>query len=440
MVVVMVSWVVDMLVDCHNTSSASRDAICFRYGLRGSPSITRRLVVLVTALTRTYPLTWLNFFQYNQLTEDACFHLNDLLLHNTIVAELNLRGCRIGPSGAKKLVDGLSTTTSLLSLDLSRCELKDEGLLEIVPAILACGTLSFIDLSHNLLASGSAEILKTLLSENESLRHLDLSWNSLFDRETVKSLFKGLLKNYELLSLDLSWNSLDKDCVPFLGPFLARTLSLRRFNLSGNRFSPHDAEAIARSLSRNVSLEEFFLGNNPLKAQGALALVRVLAPNRSPSSSLRHLDLENIWADKNVLPELEKIREERPWLRIRLGGVLGDFQIIGPDPRKLLMDRAIFEAMKPKKRKLKKNFGHFVLTLGDTFASKAQFMEAIKKFKLKLSESLVEEIMKAFSGPKQVVDQGAIKSYFLEQYPDTRPPSPPTEKKAKKAKKAEKKN
>jgi len=49
----------------------------------------------------------------------------------------------------------------------------------------------------------------------------------------------------------------------------------------------------------------------------------------------------------------------------------------------------------------------------------AKFMQLVQKFKLKLSTSLVDEIMNAFEGPKNTVDQELLKSFYLEEYPET---------------------
>lgn len=49
----------------------------------------------------------------------------------------------------------------------------------------------------------------------------------------------------------------------------------------------------------------------------------------------------------------------------------------------------------------------------------AKFMQLVQKFKLKLSTSLVDEIMNAFEGPNNTVDQELLKSFYLEEYPET---------------------
>jgi len=49
----------------------------------------------------------------------------------------------------------------------------------------------------------------------------------------------------------------------------------------------------------------------------------------------------------------------------------------------------------------------------------AKFLQLVQKFKLKLSTSLIDEIMNAFEGPKNTVDQELLKSFYLEEYPET---------------------
>lgn len=63
------------------------------------------------------------------------------------------------------------------------------------------------------------------------------------------------------------------------------------------------------------------------------------------------------------------------------------------------------------------------------FSLAARFMALVNKFKLKFSKTLVEAIMNVFEGTKKnTVDQELLKSFYLKEYPGTRPPK---EKKAK---------
>lgn len=112
------------------------------------------------------------------------------------------------------------------------------------------------------------------------------------------------------------------------------------------------------------------MGNNPLKAQGALALVHAIT---FPDVALRLLDLENVWANKDILQELETIEKIKPEVIVKLGGILSNYQLVGPNERKILLKRANYEAMMPKRKKQRRNFGHFVLSLKDKEISRRTF-------------------------------------------------------------------
>lgn len=110
-------------------------------------------------------------------------------------------------------------------------------------------------------------------------------------------------------------------------------------------------------------MEEFHIGNNPLKAAGALELIQSLTLGKAPESRINFLDLENIWLKKNVIAILEDIENTKPWLNIKLGGILSNFKLVGPNEKQIFLKRANFEAMNTKKKKERKEFGHFILSL-----------------------------------------------------------------------------
>lgn len=147
---------------------------------------------------------------------------------------------------------------------------------------------------------------------------------------------------------------------------------------SGNRFNEENAASIATALSQNNKLQQLYLGNNPLKAEGALALVRAIS-HLSSDAALRLLDLENIWTKTDVLPELKTIETFKPWITVRLGGILSNYSLVGPNVKRIILDRANYEAMKHKKKRLRRNFGHFVMSLDDGLISQSMF-ENLSRF------------------------------------------------------------
>lgn len=131
-------------------------------------------------------------------------------------------------------------------------------------------------------------------------------------------------------------------------------------------------EKIAEALINNTKLEIVKLGNNFVQAKEVFTFIQALTGLTS-TSRLKMIDLENIWADKEVLPLLDDLKT-RIGLDVTLGGILSNYEIIGPDSRKIFLKRANFEAMKPKKKKLKRNFGQFVMSLQDLIVSRGKFI------------------------------------------------------------------
>lgn len=67
------------------------------------------------------------------------------------------------------------------------------------------------------------------------------------------------------------------------------------------------------------------------------------------------------------------------------------------------------------------------------------FENLVKRYKLKLRKSLVAEIMNAFTIGEDSIDQSALKTFYLKEYPDTQPAPTKPKKKKKKMKKKKKK-
>lgn len=127
-------------------------------------------------------------------------------------------------------------------------------------------------------------------------------------------------------------------------------------------------------MSKNVSLEVIRIGDNPLEPAGVLALVQALIPERSPGLQLRTLDVRNVWANKDIVPTLKTLGKERPWLDVSIGGILSNYTLVGPNPRKIFLRRANYEAMSSKKKKFRRDFGHFVLTLEDEEVTRGRLL------------------------------------------------------------------
>ncbi|CAD6231890.1 GSCOCG00001638001-RA-CDS, partial [Cotesia congregata] len=390
----------------------------------------RTMKIICEALNSNTTVKILNF-QDNWLTADACYHLNDLLINNNIITEINLSGCRIGEAGSKELETGISSAESLQYLNVSRCDLGDEGLLYLSKGVYCSPSLKKVNFSNNNLSENCASTLQKMLIQTDNLDELNLSWNNLNSSKFWETFIIGLTANETLKYLIVNWNGLDGECVPYLTEYLSSDPNLLRLDLRGkllislmnlplimlilyNSFT--SVEKIAEALINNTKLEIVELGNNPVQAKEVFIFIQTLTRLTS-TSRLKMIDLENIWADKEVLPLLDDLKT-RLGLDVTLGGILSNYEIIGPDPRKIFLKRANFEAMKPKKKKLKRNFGQFVMSLQDLIISREAFKKSIKSAKIKLSESLITEISKAFEIGDDAIDLSILKQFYLKEYPE----------------------
>jgi hypothetical protein len=127
---------------------------------------------------------------------------------------------------------------------------------------------------------------------------------------------------------------------------------------------------IANALLYNRCLQELLLNKNPLRSQGVSEFIHVLSSHEFIYCPLLLLNFENSWVTKETLPILKYLKEIKPNLNIKIGGILENYKIIGPNLKELYFKIANYEAKSCKKKKERKNFGLFVLALEDSIISK----------------------------------------------------------------------
>uniref|UniRef100_A0A2C9LLA4 Uncharacterized protein n=1 Tax=Biomphalaria glabrata TaxID=6526 RepID=A0A2C9LLA4_BIOGL len=109
--------------------------------------------------------------------EGACY-LCRVLKENVFVSHLNLSDNRLGYNGAAAVCQLLMVNKTIEKLNLSGNNIGDQAG-ELFHSVLtkSNSTLRSLNLSHNRLEDGAALWLKNALIENETLEHLDISWN-----------------------------------------------------------------------------------------------------------------------------------------------------------------------------------------------------------------------------------------------------------------------
>ncbi|KAF7281419.1 hypothetical protein GWI33_004799 [Rhynchophorus ferrugineus] len=373
--------------------------------------------------------------QDNWLDVEMASLISDLLVENTILQDLSLQECRIGAEGAEKLGNALSGTQSILSLNLSFNDLGDQGLLALQKGLCENSSLKKLNISHNNLTENSGEILEKILLENKYIDDLDLSWNGFFTVQCNRKIFTALTNSDRIKTLNLSWNGINlPQAASPISRYVKKSETLEHLDISNNRLVGQSLRMIRGSILKNTSLKSVKIGNNIYPPEESHLLLTALAGKTK--DPLNYLDMENMYINKEskvVLNNIKKIGKT-----VKIGGILSDYEIKGPNSKKLIYDRCRYILNKPKKQKAKKDFGHFILSLPDRPMAPDEFLKEIKKQKIKkLDKDLLQAVMNLFQTKKKEIDCPELVKDYMSYFPDTVLP-PPKPKKGKKGKKGRK--
>ncbi|CAK1545080.1 unnamed protein product [Leptosia nina] len=370
----------------------------------------------------------------NFLNDDACFHLGEMFLCNSTLQELNLSGCRIGPTGAKLLFSGLPLNKKLRILNLSKNAIGDAGVEHLANVTFrGIGVLQII-LSQNDITGKSMSTLAESLETHNKFTHIDLSRNNLFAPPNgVISFLNQLGENKNLQELDLSWNSLAGPRIGNALKTVMRSPNLRVLNLNNNRFSGEAVESFIPALTKAKKLITLNLSYNPLTPEDALVVLHKLKSN---AVKVQNVLMENIFVNGEFLVLLDHIKamKTKKNVVITYGGVVSAFKPKGPDMRDLVLNRAEYLTKKPKKRS---DIALIVLQIfkdsdfKEIMSAKA-FEDAIVATGAPLDGDLIDEIVNAFAGPKsaktKLINLGLLVDFINRKWPERKlPPTPPPE-------------
>lgn len=96
-----------------------------------------------------------------------------------------------------------------------------------------------------------------MLKLNINLTHLDLQYNNIRGTVGGFQIFKGLKENNTLLDLNLAWNSLGnqkQSCAEIFGSALESNESLKHLDISFNKFNTKEIGWLGRRLKANKTI------------------------------------------------------------------------------------------------------------------------------------------------------------------------------------------
>ncbi|CAH0406274.1 unnamed protein product [Chilo suppressalis] len=366
----------------------------------------------------------------NFLDVDACFHLGDMLSNNYTLVELNLSGCKIGPSGAKRILNGLMTNRSLRVLNLDKNDLTDQGMEYLSTAIFNNIAVQEISLSYNNITGKGLNCLTEVFETFNKFTKIDLSWNSLYTPGGLYNFLNRLGENKVLSDLNLSWNSIGGARFGTAIKNILCAPKLRYLNLSNNKLTNEGISNFLPGLTTAKNLVILDLSYNPMTLEDAKNMLNKI---KDPQVKIQHLLMDNMFVDGEFLDILRQIKETKlkKNLVVTYAGVIGAFKIIDADMREILLNRAEILAKKPKKRKV-----DIVLVAMNLLKDNIELMPT-KEFCYTMQQScalldndLLEEIAAVFAGPRtsktKTVDIKLLVDYMKRKWPDRKlPPIPP---------------
>nr|XP_032511383.1 leucine-rich repeat-containing protein 74B-like [Danaus plexippus plexippus] len=380
----------------------------------------------------------------NFLSEDACYHLGQMLRENVALQELVFCECRLQVESLRKLVVNLYSR-SLELLDLSRNDFGDDGFKHLAYQLSRGAIMRKLNLSYNGLTSASASLFASAIEGNNCITHLDLSWNKMSVLKGVNELLKQLSCSKVLIELNMSWNAVK------ISRILRKLLTvptLRILDLSNNRISRQGVTAIVNNLQSAVSLHTLDLSYNPITSRDALLLLSKL---QIKSIRLVNLIMDNIEVNRDFVKERARILslKYRRNCKITYGPVRHNYVLSTPDLREILLKRFDFLTSRGSKRH-QLDIGLYFLEKKqlENFIQPRQVMRDMKIAGISVDNELIDGVADMFPGPKlekggKTMDLVGITEIVMRLWPEKKiPPKPepgPEEKNVKEGRRGKKK-
>nr|XP_023676597.1 leucine-rich repeat-containing protein 45 [Paramormyrops kingsleyae] len=214
------------------------------------------------------------------LSVDTCAVLGRFLQKDTLFTEVVLSDCMLSEEGAKLLLSGLCSNTTVKVLDLKGNNMKGTG----------------------------AEAVGKLLVRNKVLRRLTLEWNALGMWEEGFSIFcDGLGSNSCLMQLDLRNNQINHQGAAELAIALKRNGSLQELDLRWNNMGLLGGRALLEAVQKNRSLLQLELAGNNIPSDTLKALEQSLGHNSDRQSTLR----ESRSRAQVLCKEIQNLKDEK---------------------------------------------------------------------------------------------------------------------------------
>mmetsp|Transcript_98371 Transcript_98371/g.267032 ORF Transcript_98371/g.267032 Transcript_98371/m.267032 type:complete len:522 (-) Transcript_98371:69-1634(-) len=227
------------------------------------------------------------------------------LADSQCLVHLDLSGCGIGPTGAGHLAKALKINRTLESLVLQHNRIGEggeEGLAELCRALRGRTALKHLDLRHNGLCGIMAgSVIGELLRHNESLTHLELSWNAL-EPGGGHSIWTALQMNTTLFDCQLTSCQIAEETLVGIAELLYRNRRAKGANMQAG---PYKALPIPDTLRRGRGTDT----GHPCTGDSAAARAVAVTPERTAELLERLAAWRIAKRDQGQLAETARVQE-----------------------------------------------------------------------------------------------------------------------------------
>ena len=244
---------------------------------------------------------------HNNITDEAADELGNILLHNTLLQELDLSCNGLAKLDLLRIIKGMKNISNLITLNVSHNKIIDEAADSIATVLSHNSKLQTLNMSFNYLRSKGCIKIFNGMKNILYLSNLYISHNKIAD-EAAGSIAAVLFHNTKLKQLDISYNNLQTSGAIEIFQSIKHTSTLTKFNIAHNMISKKATEYIINILYNNTELKELNLSDNsPLEKSVIMEImvsnvhkfnnsVSNQAANKLPKiiTTLQELDLSNI--------------------------------------------------------------------------------------------------------------------------------------------------
>ena len=219
---------------------------------------------------------------------------------------LHVVSCSFEHSALIKLMNYLSSISTLLSITFQDTHFSTEQVHATSSAVLSSSTLIVLNLSNNNLQIDIVKIAKAL-EHTRSLKVLNISNNNI-PQSAATAISSIITLNTSLTEFYIAGNNLKSSMIVIL-ECLSRISSLKILDLSNNHIPVKAGKALASVVIHNKKLEELHLSNNNL-GEGMLVITKAL----QQITSLRAISIGNTNISKKASDEIPLVVKSNKYL------------------------------------------------------------------------------------------------------------------------------